>query len=288
MGEPANSTAKPWWRDQDQLNYLALFGEDEIWLDSGTDLRATLQSDPARTNTARSSSSPREPDKPTPNIPTPSESKGTAMSTSRKPKASAVSDTPKSSGAAPEVEGEKLRAIREELGDCKACPLCEQRTLIVFGEGDPDARIMFVGEGPGADEDKSGRPFVGRAGRLLTDIIEKGMNIAREEVFIANIVKCRPPGNRDPHPDEVAVCLPWLEKQIAAIKPEVLIVLGKPANRALLGHEGPMGPIRGKWQDYKGTPVMPTWHPSYLMRSPGHKKDTWTDIQLVMQRLGMK
>ena len=177
------------------------------------------------------------------------------------------------------------------MGDCRLCRLCEGRQTIVFGEGNPKARVMFVGEGPGADEDASGRPFVGRAGRLLTDIIEKGMQLSRGEVYIANVVKCRPPGNRDPESDEINQCLDFLHRQIAAIRPEVIVVLGKSAARGLLNYEGPMGRIRGQWQGYRHgdleLPVMPTWHPSYLLRTPEAKRETWQDIKQVLAKLGL-
>jgi DNA polymerase len=181
-----------------------------------------------------------------------------------------------------------LESIRTGMGDCRRCKLCEKRNTIVFGVGDPRARLMFIGEGPGADEDAQGIPFVGRAGRLLTDIITKGMGIRREDVYIANIVKCRPPENRNPEPDEVAACLPFLEAQIRAVAPEVIVTLGRVPLNSLLGYAGPMGKARGIWTDYQGIPLMPTFHPSYLLRNPAAKRDVWDDIQQVMARLGLK
>jgi len=180
-----------------------------------------------------------------------------------------------------------LREVRDELGECERCGLSKGRTNIVFGDGDPYSRLMFVGEGPGADEDAQGIPFVGRAGRLLTDIIEKGMKIKRSEVYIANIVKCRPPKNRDPEPEERATCMPFLEKQIEAIEPRAIVALGKVAAHSLLGTELPISRLRGSWSEYRSTPVMPTYHPSYLLRNPGAKREVWEDIKKVMEKLGL-
>ncbi len=182
---------------------------------------------------------------------------------------------------------ELLREIRRELGDCTRCLLAKGRTNIVFGDGDPYARVMFVGEGPGEDEDAQGVPFVGKAGRLLTDIIEKGMKLKRSEVYIANIVKCRPPGNRDPEPGEKDQCFPFLDKQIEAIRPRVIVALGKVAAHALLNVDTPISRLRGNWKEYKGIPVMPTFHPSYLLRNQGAKREAWEDIKQVMERLGL-
>jgi len=182
---------------------------------------------------------------------------------------------------------ERLKAIREAMGDCKRCRLCEKRTQVVFGVGDPAARILFVGEGPGAEEDRQGIPFVGRAGQLLTDIITKGMGLRRQDVYIANVVKCRPPENRVPQPDEMATCMPFLEAQIEAIRPEVIVALGGTACQGLLGAPAQITKIRGRWTDFRGIPLMPTFHPSYLLRNPGAKKQVWEDIQQVMSKLGM-
>jgi DNA polymerase len=180
-----------------------------------------------------------------------------------------------------------LEAIREEIGDCKRCKLHTGRKNIVFGEGDPKAVIVFVGEGPGFEEDQQGRPFVGEAGQLLTGIIEKGMMIKRAEVYICNIVKCRPPGNRNPEPDEVETCIGFVKKQIRAINPKVIVTLGNVPTQNLLGTKQGITKLRGTWQTYEGIPVMPTFHPAYLLRSPGEKKKVWEDIQLVMAKLGM-
>jgi len=182
---------------------------------------------------------------------------------------------------------EALREIRRDLGECTRCALCKGRTNIVFGDGDPFARLMFVGEGPGGDEDAQGIPFVGKAGRLLTDIIEKGIRLKRSEVYIANVVKCRPPGNRDPEPLERETCLPFLERQIEAVRPRALVALGKIAAHTLLKTETPISRLRGEWHEYMGIPVMPTFHPSFLLRNPGAKREAWEDIKLVMGRLGL-
>lgn len=187
---------------------------------------------------------------------------------------------PEESGAG----GDTLTRIREDLGDCQRCRLAQGRTHIVFGEGSPQARLMFVGEGPGEEEDLSGRPFVGAAGQLLNNLLYK-LGLAREEVYIANIVKCRPPRNRDPLPDEIAACLPFLARQIQSIKPRVIVTLGKIATQALLGEEVPITKIRGRWRKYQGIRVMPTFHPSYLLRFERERQKTWADMQQVMEYL---
>lgn len=167
--------------------------------------------------------------------------------------------------AAPD-SGPALAAVRDDLGDCRRCKLCETRTNIVFGVGDPNAKLMFVGEGPGADEDAQGEPFVGRAGQKLNEMI-RAIGLTRQDVYIANIVKCRPPGNRDPEPDEVATCSPFLFRQIEAIKPKAIVALGSPAAKTLLGTKAGITSLRGRWAEFRGIPVMPTFHPAYLLRS---------------------
>lgn len=179
-----------------------------------------------------------------------------------------------------------LEDVRKELGDCKACiSLCEGRNKIVFGEGAEDADLMFIGEAPGADEDCQGRPFVGRAGQLLTKIIS-AMKLERENVYIANVLKCRPPKNRDPNPDEAEACEPILIKQIQVIKPKVIVALGKISTQLLLKTKSPIGALRGKFHDYHGIPLMPTYHPAALLRDPSRKKTVWDDMKLVMAKLG--
>lgn len=179
-----------------------------------------------------------------------------------------------------------LAEVREVLGDCRRCKLCAYRTQVVFGVGNPQADLMFVGEGPGRDEDLQGEPFVGRAGQLLTEIITKGMKMRRESVYIANVVKCRPPENRNPEPDEIAQCLPFLERQIDIVAPKVIVALGKVAAQALLNTSTPISRLRGSWHSYRGIPLMPTLHPAYLLRNPADKKLVWEDIKQVIRKLG--
>lgn len=180
-----------------------------------------------------------------------------------------------------------LNALREEIGDCKRCRLSEGRTNLVFGEGNPNARIMFIGEGPGREEDLQARPFVGDAGMLLTRLIEK-MGFKREDVYIANIVKCRPPMNRDPEKDEIESCRVFVERQIEIINPEVIISLGRISAQTLIGNLAlKITAIRGNFFDYKGIPLMPTFHPAYLLRNPKDKWLTWSDVQKVLEKLQM-
>jgi uracil-DNA glycosylase len=180
-----------------------------------------------------------------------------------------------------------LRMIREDLGDCTRCPLHKQgRKQIVFGVGNPHAELMFIGEAPGADEDQQGEPFVGRAGQLLNNMI-KAMGIQREDVYIANIIKCRPPGNRTPERDECETCSPFLMRQIAAIKPKVIVALGAVAAKTLLAVNAPMSELRGRWFDFRGTKLAVTYHPAFLLRDPRQKKETWKDLQMVMKDLGL-
>jgi uracil-DNA glycosylase len=179
-----------------------------------------------------------------------------------------------------------LGELREFIGDCQRCKLAPTRTNIVFGVGNPSAELMFVGEGPGADEDARGEPFVGRAGQLLTDIIERGMGMSRADVYICNVVKCRPPENRNPEPDEVAACEPFLFRQIDLVRPQVIVGLGTFAVQSLLKVKTPISRLRGTWQQVRGIRMMPTFHPAYLLRSPGEKRTVWADIQEVMKVLG--
>jgi DNA polymerase len=180
-----------------------------------------------------------------------------------------------------------LRLIREDLGDCTRCRLHKQgRKQIVFGVGNPKAELMFIGEAPGADEDEQGEPFVGRAGQLLNNMI-KAMGIRREDVYIANIIKCRPPGNRTPERDECETCSPFLMRQIAAIKPKVIVALGAVAAKTLLAINAPMSELRGHWYDFRETRLAVTYHPAFLLRDPRQKKEAWKDLQMVMQALGM-
>lgn len=178
-----------------------------------------------------------------------------------------------------------LDCVRQEIGNCTRCKLHRGRKNIVFGEGDPSAVLVFIGEGPGHEEDEQGRPFVGAAGQLLTDIIVKGMKLKREDVYICNIVKCRPPNNRNPEPDEIEACEPFLIKQLQTIKPKIIVALGSIAAKTLLKSSEGITALRGKWQTYQGIPLMPTFHPAYLLRNPNDKALVWKDIQLVMAEI---
>lgn len=185
-----------------------------------------------------------------------------------------------------------LAPWREKAMTCQACELCKKRTTVVWGEGSLESPVMFVGEGPGREEDEQGRPFVGRSGRLLTDIIEKGMKVLRGDVYITNVVKCRPPGNREPRSDEIAACSEFLNRQIETIAPKVIVAVGGVAGCALLGLPPKTGGLRGRWHEYRGIPLRVIFHPSYLLRQRSGQndrtkadRDTWADIQLVMARL---
>lgn len=198
------------------------------------------------------------------------------------PAAKLAQATPAAPGETPTLE-----ALRAHIGDCQRCKLSKLgRTQVVFGVGNPNAELMFVGEGPGRDEDLRGEPFVGRAGQLLTEIITKGMKMRREDVYIANVVKCRPPENRDPEPDEIATCEPFLLRQIELVQPKVIVALGRFAALTLLRTTTPITRLRGQWADYHGIKLMPTLHPAYLLRNPGDKRLVWEDIKMVLAELG--
>jgi DNA polymerase len=179
---------------------------------------------------------------------------------------------------------DELGALATEAAVCRDCRLCETRKRVVFGSGDPHARLMLIGEAPGAEEDRQGLPFVGPAGDKLTEIL-RAIDLAREEVYIANIVKCRPPGNRDPQPDEVAACRRYLEGQIRSIRPAVLVALGRVAAQALLGTDDRLGALRGRWYEVQGVPTMVTYHPAALLRNSAYRRPTWEDVQQVRDRL---
>jgi DNA polymerase len=185
------------------------------------------------------------------------------------------------------VEGDTLERIREDLGECTRCRLHEQRNKIVFGAGNPRAELVFVGEGPGHDEDVQGLPFVGRAGKLLTQMIE-AMGLTRDQVYICNVVKCRPPENRKPEDDEVATCSPYLFRQIDTIAPKAVVCLGATAAQALLKTKDSISKFRGQWFDYRNTKLLVTYHPAYLLRNPNAKGDVWKDLQKVMAHLGLQ
>jgi DNA polymerase len=209
--------------------------------------------------------------------------KATAPTASVKPMASAPTVAAEGTGA------RGLEVVRAELGDCKRCKLAGGRKNIVFGVGNPDAQLVFVGEAPGGDEDRTGEPFVGAAGQLLTKMIQ-AMGLERQDVYICNIIKCRPPGNRNPEPDEIAECEPFLKKQLAAIRPRLIVCLGKFAAQCLLRSDAPISKLRGQWKSYEGIPLMPTFHPAFLLRTPTAKREVWNDLQAVMaemDRLGL-
>jgi DNA polymerase len=180
-----------------------------------------------------------------------------------------------------------LDEVIETLKGCQRCRLSQKRNTVVFGEGNPNARLIFIGEGPGAEEDRQGRPFVGAAGQLLDKIIT-AMGLKREEVYIANVVKCRPPGNRDPRPDEIETCLPFLKAQLALINPEYIVSLGRHATQAMLETSTPISRLRGRFFDYGTAKLMPTFHPAYLLHNPNKKAEVWADIQKVMKEMGLR
>lgn len=177
-----------------------------------------------------------------------------------------------------------LESLSAAASECEACRLSEDRRTVVFGEGDANARVLFVGEGPGRNEDRTGRPFVGRAGELLDSMIF-AMGFERSETYITNIVKCRPPGNRDPQSDEVAACSAFLDRQIDLIKPTLIVALGKPAAHRLTGTAKPIGALRGRWAAYRGIPLMPVFHPAYLLRQPKLKREAWEDLKAIKAKL---
>ncbi len=185
-----------------------------------------------------------------------------------------------------EVQPEDLEGIQSEVSACMRCNLSKTRTQTVFGEGDSRARLVFVGEGPGYEEDQQGQPFVGAAGQLLTKIIQ-AMGLGREDVYICNIIKCRPPGNRNPQPEEIEACLPFLEHQLKVIQPEYICALGAVAAQTLLKTETPISRLRGRLHSFGKISLMPTFHPAYLLRNPDKKRDVWKDIQLLMREMGL-
>ncbi len=185
-------------------------------------------------------------------------------------------------GKGRESFSETLESIHADLGDCRRCKLARGRNRIVFGDGNPKAKLVFIGEGPGVEEDRKGQPFVGAAGQLLTRIIE-AIKSSRNQVYICNIIKCRPPGNRNPEPDEITTCFPFLERQIATIQPDFIIALGTFAAQTLLGTTTPISRLRGRFHEYKGIKVVPTYHPAYLLRNPDKKRDVWEDMKMLMK-----
>jgi len=186
-----------------------------------------------------------------------------------------------------DARSDSLNAVLSDLTECRRCPLAESRNHLVFGEGNPEARLVFVGEGPGYEEDRNGTPFVGRAGELLTKIIQ-AMGLTRDQIYICNVVKCRPPKNRNPLPEEIQACLPFLERQIDCIRPEFICTLGAVAAQTLLRTEGAITQLRGRFHTYKNISVMPTFHPAYLLRNPEKKREVWGDVQKLMKQMGLK
>jgi DNA polymerase len=212
----------------------------------------------------------------------------THQETTTIPPRTTISSPPQiSATVAPADREAALRLIREDIGDCTRCALHKGRNKIVFADGSANARLMFVGEGPGADEDAQGLPFVGRAGQLLNNMIA-AMGLKREEVYIANVVKCRPPGNRTPEPEEANTCSPFLFQQIDVIRPEVLVALGATAATYLLGQRQPLAGLRGRVHSLRGSRLIVTYHPAYLLRDPRQKKEAWADLQIAMKELGLK
>ncbi len=205
----------------------------------------------------------------------------------REPKPATQVAKPDELGVPKVDSGHPLATLQQELHGCTRCKLHKGRTNLVFGVGNPNARLMFVGEGPGRDEDLQGEPFVGKAGQLLDRMIV-AMGIERADVYIANIVKCRPPRNRDPEGDEVEACEPFLQRQIRAVQPEVIVALGRYASQTLARQSTAISRMRGKWLEYEGIALLPTFHPAYLLRNPAEKKPVWLDLQQVMGRLGLE
>lgn len=198
------------------------------------------------------------------------------------PPPSAADVTPLAPDAA--AQGETLASLAAQAATCRRCRLWQGRTQVVFGVGNPRARLMFIGEGPGQEEDRLGEPFVGRAGKLL-DAMLRALGLPRSEVYIANVVKCRPPNNRDPQDDEVAACRPFLERQVALVNPHIIVTLGRVATRHLLGRGEAMRELRGRWVNWQGRRVLPTYHPAYLLRTPSAKAEAWEDLKTVRRSL---
>ena len=207
--------------------------------------------------------------------------------TSIPPRKPIATPPPPVAAAVEQDRASALQLIQEEIGDCTRCALHKGRNKIVFGDGDPEARLMFVGEGPGADEDAQGLPFVGRAGQLLNNMIA-AMGLTREQVYIANVVKCRPPQTRTPEPDEANTCSPFLFRQIDVIQPEVIVALGATAATYLLGQRQPLAGLRGRVHAWRGSKLIVTYHPAFLLRDPRQKKEAWADLQIAMRELGLK
>lgn len=240
--------------------------------------RSKVAPAPAPTPSPEPQPAPAAPPSPAPATPTPQKA---PMSAGAPANGAPAEEAPTDGAAA------ALAALRSEVLPCTRCKLHTGRRIAVFGEGNPQARVMFVGEAPGAKEDQSGRPFVGPAGQLLERIIEGAMGLRRSDVFIANVNKCRPPNNRAPDAEEVAACLPFLKQQVEIVQPEVIVCLGRTAAQNLLGSTESTTAMRRQQHEYADTPVIVTWHPAYLLREPSRKRETWEDIKQVNQLLGL-
>jgi DNA polymerase len=274
---------------KEQLIYLKELGVERLEQSSPSVQFAPAQPPAAREAAAPARETIRHDDFPISKLPTPAQRADTTPAPAAKTPASSLpSDSLFGDLAAPPVKiqrsSETFEQIWTDVGDCTRCPLHQKRTHIVHTEGNRKARLMFVGEAPGADEDEKARPFVGRAGQLLTKIIE-AIGLKREDVLIGNVNRCRPPGNRPPTPEEATMCKPFLLREIAAVQPEVIVVLGNTAMRNLLDIKQGITRVRGNFQDYQGVKVMPTFHPAYLLRDPSKKKETWEDLKKVRDYL---
>jgi DNA polymerase len=279
--QTAREKLEAWLRYYNDLN-LAVFYTDRRPMGKRTIHRAALHTTPGELPSIPSTAPPPiavAPASPSPKASSPRPQTPTI--------ALPVVNTSSLFEAIDRVENDSLERTREDLGECTRCRLHKQRNKIVFGQGNPSAELVFVGEGPGHDEDMQGLAFVGRAGKLLTQMIE-AMGLTRDDVYICNVVKCRPPENRKPEEDEVATCSPYLFRQLDVIKPKAIVCLGGTAAQALLKTKDSISRFRGTWFDYRGTKLLATYHPAYLLRNPAAKADVWKDLKKVMAHLGLK
>jgi uracil-DNA glycosylase family 4 len=278
----------PYYRDRSPLHAIAAATAATVEahrVASSSANSAAPVTNPATACAVMAAAAPgRAPAAPINVVPSSAEQKSAAVAATRTAPAAAA---PSLFEVIERIEGDTLPRIREDIGDCTRCKLHKGRTKIVFGSGNSSADLMFVGEGPGRDEDLSGEPFVGRAGKLLTDMI-KAMGLQREDVYIANVVKCRPPENRLPEKDEITTCSPFLMRQIDAIKPKVICTLGSCSAQTLLQTTQGISKLRGEWFDFRDAKLMPTYHPAYLLRNPAAKSEVWKDLQKVMAVLGLQ
>jgi uracil-DNA glycosylase family 4 len=292
MNEITRANFEEWMRYADDLG-LSPFFHDRAGAQSGAALIAeTVVAEIVATEISVAESVETPPPMPKtkieiPKIPQAAASRPFAAPPAAPPVILPVVSGPSLFDATDKIEGDTLERIRKDLGECTRCRLHERRHSIVFGTGNPSARLVFVGEGPGADEDAQGLPFVGRAGKLLTQMIE-AMGLKREDVYICNVVKCRPPENRQPEKDEVATCSPYLMRQIDAIRPEVIVCLGSVAAQTMLSTNQGISKFRGQWLEFRGTRLLATYHPAYLLRNPPAKSEVWKDLQKVMAVLGLQ